>query len=403
MKNEINFIKKKLKEIQNNLNILKEEFKINIQNIKNEINNGSLIKNFEAFNDIESLEKEIKLSFGKNKNDVIENNANHNNSIKNSQIEYLNEIKIKREIQNVIKVISNNEYSIKREKNIIPEINIKIANSYYKKIKYNITFEAEKIFQESVKPLSNDIFLKYKNFYLDELENNYKSDNYSYEIVKKFKQIIPTINMNFIEEVKIDLNSLFLQLFNLIDKSISLSNNKKSEINLENKKKEYYEKIEHYLQKNIDSTEIKKTKPQIIEDIREILFISIKGIKQRKIKSIKSFINSFFTKYENIKNESYYDSIISKSFEYNKKEELYLSFLNIYNEITNQALELPELNKNINKTNLVESIKNVTLSLYSNNYNNFKKKFLKEKNNDAINNNDNEELMNLIEIEIQVF
>ena len=78
----------------------------------------------------------------------------------------------------------------------------------------------------------------------------------------------------------------------------------------------------------------------------------------------------------NIKNSSNFDSTISKFYEDIKKEELYSSYLNTFNEVMNQTLLLPNLT-NVGNT-LYEDIKNMTLNLYINNYNKFQENFSKE-------------------------
>ena len=131
--------------------------------------------------------------------------------------------------------------------------------------------------------------------------------------------------------------------------------------------------------------------------MKNIIFISIKRLEEKKIRYIKSFLNSHHKKYEFFNNEANNDSRVSKIYEEKKIEELYPLYLEIFQEISSANIELPDMNRN--KTSF-EKIKNIIFNLYENNFNSFKEKFVYEKikfHNESINNT----LSNLIEEEIE--
>ena len=131
--------------------------------------------------------------------------------------------------------------------------------------------------------------------------------------------------------------------------------------------------------------------------MKSIIFISIKRLEEKKIRYIKSYLNSHHKKYEFFNNEANTDSRVSKIYEEKKIEELYPLYLEIFKEINSTNFELPDMNKN--KTSF-EKIKNITLNLYEKNFNSFKEKFVYD-NINYYNESINNSLLNLIEEEIE--
>ena len=145
----------------------------------------------------------------------------------------------------------------------------------------------------------------------------------------------------------------------------------KSNINYLAEKKTYYNKILNYL--NISDFNKENNTNNYSDNIKEkqiknIIFLSIKKIKEKKIKYFKSYLNHFYQKYENIKNETNYDISISKLYEESKKDELYSFYQNIYNEIANNKFDLPDFN---NSKITFEDIKILIINLYDKHFNNF--------------------------------
>ena len=149
--------------------------------------------------------------------------------------------------------------------------------------------------------------------------------------------------------------------------------------------KEYFDKISEFLDKNIghsvNNSELSKN-----DQIREIVFICIKRMKETQINYIKEYFDSFYEKYENWRNETNFDSRISKLYEDMKKEELLnLTYFQIYKDIKNMSIPIPQNNKN----NIsLDDIRNSVLNTYKNKYKEFKNltiaEFNIEKKNESI-------------------
>ena len=388
--NEIIIIRDKFNEIRQKINSYKGIFKVNFDNITKNIKDESLNKVFEILDNIQNNSYKLKSFIGNN----TFNNSNHNISIS----KYLKEIKMKREIERLTSIINNNEYSINISKNIIPDININNINLFFEEMKYNITIEADKIFNYHIKSKTKDMKEKFGVEIYDEIDRIYKIENNSEQIIELIKELIPKINGNFSDEVEKDLNILYFKLFDLIGKSFKLNNLNENDINFDNENKTYYNKILNYLNvKDINmanNSELNSDDKEEENKIKDIVFISMKKIQEKKIKYFKSIINKFHEKYENPKNEINFESSISKIFEEKKKEELYSSYLNLYQEINNNTFILPELNKNKITS---EDIKNLVLQLYDKNFNNFKNNYIYE--NTYYNNNSR--VKKLVEEEIE--
>ena len=384
--NEILQIKKAQKEAEELLYKYEGILTANIDNISNSTNltnNPNLINIYNSLDNIEKLSNSY-LSFN-------ESNYNKTNA---SAINFLNEIKIKRQIERIKKIVFNNDYSFDYDKNSIPEINLNNYKLFYENIKFNISLESERIIDKYIISEQSEIFSNYSQTILDKIEALSKDENEYFEIVNQFEKLIPKFNGNFIEEVKKDLNILYIELFDLIGKKIKYEN---KDINVENEKMKYFNKIMLYLNITLNNTKIDNKKNITLfndEKLKNILFISIKRIKEKKINIIKQELNKIYEKYENLKNESNYESRISKIYNKIKKEELYSSYLNIYKGVINKTFKSPDLNKT--KTS-IQDIKKMTIDLYEENFNNFKEKFVKEENNE---NKSNIELINMIEKEI---
>jgi len=249
--NEIVTINKTIKEVEELLNKYNRILHTNLDSISNSTNltdNQNLIN---IYNKINNIEKLASLFFSNKENNSLINQTNFN------EIDYLNEIKIKRQIERIKKLIINNEFTIELDKNSIPEININNIKLFYENIKFNITLESEKIIDKYIISEQNEIFSNYSQTILDKIEAISKDENESYEIVNQFEKLIPKFDGNYIDEVKKDLNILYMQLFDLIGKNINL--NKKYEnkdINFENEKMKYYNKILLYLNITLNNTKI---------------------------------------------------------------------------------------------------------------------------------------------------
>ena len=181
------------------------------------------------------------------------------------------------------KIISNIEYNIGYDKNSIPELNIKYINIFYEQVKFKITDEANKIYDNQVKKVSNEIFQDYANQMIEQIENIYQFKNDSFEFLQQYSEIVDIIDNNINEEIEEDLNNLYQNLFKLMRQYIILDNDNTS---LDDISKEYFDKISEFLDKNIghsvNNSELSKN-----DQIREIVFICIKRMKETQINYIK--------------------------------------------------------------------------------------------------------------------
>ena len=194
---------------------------------------------------------------------------------------------MKREIERLTSIINNNEYSINISKNIIPDININNINLFFEEMKYNITIEADKIFNYHIKSKTKDMKEKFSVEIYDEIDRIYKIENNSEQIIELIKELIPKINGNFSDEVEKDLNILYFKLFDLIGKSFKLNNLNENDINFENENKTYYNKILNYLNvKDINmanNSELNSDDKEEENKIKDIVFISMKKIQEKKL------------------------------------------------------------------------------------------------------------------------
>ena len=194
---------------------------------------------------------------------------------------------MKREIERLTSIINNNEYSINISKNIIPNININNINLFFEEMKYNITIEADKIFNYHIKSKTKDMKEKFSVEIYDEIDRIYKIENNSEQIIELIKELIPKINGNFSDEVEKDLNILYFKLFDLIGKSFKLNNLNENDINFENENKTYYNKILNYLNvKDINmanNSELNSDDKEEENKIKDIVFISMKKIQEKKL------------------------------------------------------------------------------------------------------------------------
>ena len=373
--NEIIFINRTFDEIENIFEDYTKILEINLDNITKGIN----INESNDYNIISEIEYLANIFISS----INNSNNTQNNSLEK---EFLNEIKIKREIERIKKIIFNNDYTIDLSHKLIPGINIDNIKLFYENIKLNITNEAYKTINKYILPESNEIYTNYSQEILDEIDNLYKDQNESYFIINNFKELLPDIDGNFDEEIEKDLNELFSQLFDLIDLSSQYNNNK---INFENEKKKYYNKINQYFNIDIKNKEIEY---QNENGLKNILLILIKRIKEKQNLQIKENLKNIYKDYEILGND-YSNSRVIKMFNRIQNEKILSTYLNIFNEINNETFDLPDFNKN--KTSK-ENIKNITKNLYEKHFNDFKKKYAKfenyidEKNNETINKIENE-------------
>jgi hypothetical protein len=123
LKEEIGIIEMNFKDINKIINKYQNIYQKNLEKISNSIKNESF-DSFDIYNDIKNLSY------------ILENyTENNNNSIQNDLLlKNLKEIKIKREIEGIERLISNNEYNVDINKNTIPEINIIMLNYYMSKL-----------------------------------------------------------------------------------------------------------------------------------------------------------------------------------------------------------------------------------------------------------------------------
>ena len=213
--NEIIFINRTFDEIENIFEDYTKILEINLDNITKGIN----INESNDYNIISEIEYLANIFISS----INNSNNTQNNSLEK---EFLNEIKIKREIERIKKIIFNNDYTIDLSHKLIPGINIDNIKLFYENIKLNITNEAYKTINKYILPESNEIYTNYSQEILDEIDNLYKDQNESYFIINNFKELLPNIDGNFDEEIEKYLNELFSQLFDLIDLSSQYNNNK---------------------------------------------------------------------------------------------------------------------------------------------------------------------------------
>ena len=375
-------------------------------------NENEIIKN--KSNEIETMIKDykskVKHFYNISSNFIYENNMkNIDNSliierilfpfsIKNENddiiTKYMKEIKINREIDRITKILQENKLAMEINNNLFFSIDKKNIESFYHKIKLNITKESEKIYDDYIKPQTNEILKEYSLEMFKQIEKYNNDTNDTNEILEKINDLFPKVDGNISSEIENDLNILYKDLFNLIGKLISL-NQGENEINLENETEIYYNEIIKYL--NLTKVEENNNiKYNTSEDdfFKDIALNIHKRIKEKNIYAYQSYFNKIFDKYENFKNETYFNSLLSDLYEEYKKEDLFNSLTYIYKNIINNTFDLPDLNKS--KISL-EEIKTICIKSYENNFNEFKNNFAYENNNKI----QNDELIKLIEEKIE--
>ena len=390
LENEIELIEMNFIDINKNIYKYKNIYQNNLEKISNSTKNESFYF-LDIFKDVKNFSSIIK----KLDNNTENNNTTHNNLLLN----YLKEIKIKREIEGIKRLISNNKYYIDIDKSLIPELNIDNVKLLYEKIRFNISNEAKNIINNDIKPETNNLIYNYSIEIFYEIEKLYKNNYENNRTLYLFKELISEINYDFIEEVEKDLNISYHQLFDLIGKYIIL-NNTYENIDFKFINKKYYNRILNYFNFAPDTNNINGTRRNYDKEkeMKNIIFISIKRLEEKKIRYIKSYLNNYHKKYECFDNEENTDSRVSTIYEEKKIEELYPLYLEIFKEINSTNFELPDMNKNKNS---FEKIKNITLNLYEKNFNSFKENFVYENINYYYNESINDSLINLIEEEIE--
>ena len=390
LENEIELIEMNFEDINKTIYKYKNIYQNNLEKISNSTKNESF-DFLDIFKGVKNFSSIIEILDNNTKN----NNTTHNNLL----LQKLNEIKIQREIEGIKRLISNNKYYIDIDKKLIPELNIDNVKFLYEQIRFNISNEAKNIINNDIKPETNNLVYNYSIEIFYEIEKLYKNNYENNGTLYLFKELISEISCDFIEEVEKDLNISYHQLFDLIGKYIIL-NNTYQNIDFKFIKKKYYNEILNYFNFALDSNNINNTKRNYDKEkeMKNIIFISIKRLEEKKIRYIKSYLNSYLKKYECFDNEESTDSRVSTIYEEKKIEELYPLYLEIFKEINSTNFELPDMNKN--KTSF-EKIKNITLNLYEKNFNIFKENFVYENINYYYNESINDSLLNLIEEEIE--
>ena len=391
LKEEIGIVELNFKEINKIINKYQNFYQNNLEKISNLTKNESF-DSFDLYNDIKNFSYIL---------DNFYNDTENNNTIQNKLLlKYLKEIKIKREIEGIERLISNNEYNIDIDKNSIPKLNIDNVKLLYEQIRFNISNEAKNIIRNDIKQDTNNLIYNYSLEIFNKIEKIYKDNYKNNRTLFIFKELISEINYDFIEEVEKDLNISYTKLFDLIGKYIIL-NNKNSNNDFKYINKKYYNEILSYLNLTLDNNNINNISRNYDEEkekMKDIIFISIKRLEEKKIRYIKSYLNNNLKKYDSFHNETNIDSIISIIYEENKIGELYPLYLEIFKELSSINFELPDMDRN--KTSF-EKIKNITLNLYEKNFNIFNENFIYENINYYYNGNLNNSLLNLIEEEIE--
>ena len=362
IKNESIFVMNKFNEIK----ILINNSRIQCQNIfdkmknisKEDLNILNLMKKDENKYNDEYHETELITQ-----TDITENFYYDTEKI----IKFIKEIKIKKELHKMLKIISYNKLKINKNENIISDIDIKNIDLYYDKIKLNIIKDTENVLNNFIKPEINPLLKNYTFEIIDGTNKYIKGKNLN-EIIHDFKELFPQIDGNFSMEIEKELNILFNKFFYLIGLNIN-SNYKESEINFKNVNKTYYIKIIDIIRNaNIitddNETEINDSQ----KSISEILFGLIIKNKEKLNDNIKSYLNKFYGKFEIMTNNF-------NLYEEYKKDELSSSLLDIYKEIINNTSEIKSIN--INKTKpSAEEIQSIIINSYYYNLKNFQKKFV---------------------------
>ena len=392
LKEEIGIIELNFKDINKIINNYKNNYQNSLENISNSIKNESF-DSFDLFNDIKNFSSILE---------ILYNNTKNNNTVQNNLLlKYIKEIKIKREIEGIERLISNNEYNIEIDKNLIPELNVDNVKLLYDQIRFDISNEANNIISNDIKQEFNNYLYNYSLEIFYEIEKIYKDNYKKNKTLNLFDELISEIDYDFIEEVEKDLNILYKKLFDLIGKYILL-NNTYPNIDFQYINKKYYDEILSYLNLALDTNNINNISRNDDEEknkMKDIIFISIKRLEEKKIRYIKSYLNNHHKKYDydSFHKEESIDSIISIIYEENKKDELYPLYLEIFKELNNINFKLLDMDRN--KTSF-EKIKNIALNLYEKNYNSFKENFANNNINYFYNERKNDSLLNLIEEEI---
>ena len=155
---EIGLIEMIFKDIKKIINKYINIYENNLKNITNSINNESFYS-FDIYNDIKNCSSILK---------NLVNNTENNNTIQNNLLlKNLKEIKIKREIEGIKRLISNNQYNIEIDKNLIPELYIDNVKLLYEQIRFNISNEVNNIINNDIKQETNNLVYDYslKIFY----------------------------------------------------------------------------------------------------------------------------------------------------------------------------------------------------------------------------------------------